>query len=196
MSNVVPLLPRLTVNGAFMAAPGPCGALGLVEVQRRTCGFLAIRPDAILPPAVTAAGFRFGHALLGTSQYTVVQFAFEFYGFARYHLLVRPDHPIVRTVLTRMADSGEFFFFALDGNGTATTFNADLGRGRDTDRAGLKHNLPRILRAETTEAQYHDALTQFRAKPDPPGTLLNWVCRDDERSLDLATDRLEMTPAW
>ena len=72
MSKVYPLLPRLTVNGAFMdeflAAPGPCGALGLVEAQRRTCGFLAIRPDAILTPAVTAAGFRFGHALLDASQ--------------------------------------------------------------------------------------------------------------------------------
>ena len=199
MSHVVPLLPRLTVNGAFMdeflAAPGPCGALGLVEVQRRTCGFLAIRPDAILPPAVTAAGFGFGHALLGTSQYTVVHFAFEFYGFARYHLLVRPDHPIVRTVLTRMVDSGEFFFFALDGNGTATTFNADIGRGRDADRAGLRRNLPRILRAQATEAQYQDALARFRANPDPPGALLHWVCRDDERSLDLTADRLEMTPA-
>ena len=143
-------------------------------MQRRTCGFLAIRPDAILPPTVTAAGFRFGHALLGTSQYTVVHFAFEFYDFARYHLLVRPDHPIVRTVLTRMVDSGEFFFFTLDGNGTATTFNADLGRGHHADRAGLGRNLPRIRRAATTEAQYPDVLARFRAKPDPPGALLHW----------------------
>ena len=114
--------------------------------------------------------------------WTVVHFAFEFYGFARY-------------LLTRMADSGEFFFFALDGNGTATTFNADIGRGRDADRAGLRRNLPRILRAHATEAQYQDALARFRAKPDPPGTLLHWACRDDERSLDLTVDRLEMTPA-
>jgi hypothetical protein len=199
MSHVVPLLPRLTVNSAFMdeflSAPGPCGALGLVEVQRRTCGFLAIRPDDILPPTVTAAGFRFGHSLQGTSQYTVVHFAFEFYGFARYNVLVRPDNPIVRSVLTRMVDSGEFFFFALDGNGSVTTFNADIGRGRHADMAGLQRNLPRILRAQTTEAQYRDALARFRANPDPPGTLLNWVCRDDERYLDLTTDRLEMTPS-
>jgi hypothetical protein len=25
--------------------------------------------------------------------------------------------------------------------------------------------------------------------------LLHWVCRDDERSLDLTADRLDMTPA-
>ena len=132
---------------------------------------------------------------LENNQTEPVPFAFEFYGFARYHLLVRPDHPIVRTVLTWMADSGEFFFFALDGNGTATTFNADLGRGRDADRAGLQRNLPRILRAPATEAQYQDALARFRANPDPPGAVLNWVCRDDARSLDLTTDRLDMTPA-
>ena len=164
-------------------------------MQRRTCGFLAIRPDDILPPAVTAAGFGFGHSLLGTSQYTVVHFAFEFYGFARYNVLVRPDNPIVRSVLTRMVDSGEVFFFALDGNGSATTFNADIGRGRHADMAGLKRNLPRILRAQATEAQYQDALARFRVNPDPPGTLLNWVCRDDERYLDLTTDRLEMVPS-
>lgn len=94
-----------------------------------------------------------------------------------------------------MVDSGEFFFFALDGNRSATTFNADLGRGRDADRAGLRRNLPRILRAATTEAQYQDALARFRANPDPPGTLLNGVCRNDERYLDPIADRLEMTPA-
>ena len=94
-----------------------------------------------------------------------------------------------------MVDSGEFFFFTLDGNGTATTFNADLGRGHHADRAGLGRNLPRIRRAATTEAQYPDVLARFRAKPDPPGALLHWGCRDDERSLDLTEDRLDMTPA-
>ena len=52
MSNVYPLLPRLTVNGAFidefLAAPAPCCALGLVEERKRTCGFLAIRTNEII----------------------------------------------------------------------------------------------------------------------------------------------------
>jgi hypothetical protein len=199
MSNVYPLLPRLTVNGAFidefLAAPVPCFALGLVEVQRRTCGFLAIHPNEIIPPTVTRAGFRFGHSLIGTSHYMVVHFAFEFYDFARYNALVRPDNPIVRTVLSKMVKSGDYFFFALDVNGSATAFNADIGHGGGSDMVGLKHHLPRILRAETTEAQYHDALMRFRANPEPSGTLLNWVCRDDERYLDLTADRLEMVPS-
>lgn len=199
MNKICPLLPRLTINRAFidefLAAPAPCVALGLVEVRRRTRGFLAIHPNETLPPSVTDAGFRFGHSLRGTSHYLVVHFAFEFYDFARYNALVKPNSPIVRRVLSQMVESGEYFFFAIDANGSTTAFNADLGHGSRTDLAGLRHNLPRILRAETTEAQYHDALTQFRANPDPSGTLLNWVCRDDERYLDLTTDRLEMVPS-
>lgn len=199
MSNIYPLLPRLTINGAFMdeflAAPTPCCALGLVEVRQRLCGFLAIRPNETLPPNITDAGFRFGHSLLGTSRYLVVHFAFEFYGFARYNVLVRPDNRIVRTVLSTMVESGDYFFFAIDANGSATAFNAEIGHGGHRDMAGLQRNLPRILRAETTDSQYQEALAPFRAHPKPPGTLLNGVCRDDIRYLDLTTDRLELTPA-
>ena len=199
MSNIYPLLPRLTVNGAFidefLAAPAPCFALGLVEERQRTCGFLAIRPNETIPPSVTVAGFRFGHSLMGTSRYMVVHFAFEFYGFARYNVLVRPDNLIVRTVLSTMVESGDYFFFAIDANGSATAFNAEIGHGGHRDMAGLQRNLPRILRAETTDSQYQEALAQFRANPKPPGALLNWVCQDDIRYLDLTTDRLELTPA-
>jgi hypothetical protein len=45
------------------------------------------------------------------------------------------------------------------------------------------------------DSQYRDALARFLVNPDPPGTLLNGVCRDDERYLDLTTDRLEMVPS-
>lgn len=198
MSHVYPLLPRLTVNGAFLdeflATPEPCCALGLVEARRHTGGLVAIRLIERLPPAVTAAGCRFGHALLRTAHYTVVHFVFEFPGCARYHALVRPDHPTVRAVLTRMVESGEFFFFVLQGGESTAAINADFGRGRPADLAGLQRNLPRILRAETTKAQYEDALTRFRADPKPPGLLLTWVCRD-ERYLDLTTNRLDMVPS-
>ena len=85
MSNIHPLLPRLTVNwsfmSAFLAAPPPCFALGLVEERQRPCGFLAMRPDETIPPDSTEAGFRFGHSLVGTARYEVAHFGFEFYGF-------------------------------------------------------------------------------------------------------------------
>jgi hypothetical protein len=199
MSNVYPLLPRLTVNGAFigefLAAPAPCCALGLVEERKRTCGFLALRTNEIIPPTVTGSGFNFGHSLLGTSRYLVVHFAFEFYGFGRYHVLVKPNNPIVRAVLTAMVEGDAPFFFAISTNGTATAFGGEQGGCGSDTMAALRDNLPRILRSEATDAQYQEALAQFRANPQPPGTLLNWVCRDNIEYLDLSGDRLELSPA-
>jgi hypothetical protein len=63
------------------------------------------------------------------------------------------------------------------------------------DLAGLNTNLPRILRSTTTEAQYDRALAAFVKRPDPPGTLVEWVCRDKVEYLDLSEKRLELTPA-
>jgi hypothetical protein len=91
MSKVYSLLPKLTVNGQFInefiSAQAPCFALGLVEERKRQCGFLALRPNEVIPPEVSSAGFRFGHSLLGTADFEVVHFAFEFYGFETYNLL-------------------------------------------------------------------------------------------------------------
>ena len=198
MSNVYSLRPRLTVNGAFvdefLSAPMPCCALGLVEESKRTCGFLALRTNEFIPPDVTRTGFNFGHSLLGTSRYLVVHFAFEFYGFGRYHVLVQPNNPIVRRVLTTMVEGGAPFFFVVNANGTATAFGGGSGPGGHDGMTALRSNLPRILNSEASDAQYQEALAQFRANPQPPGTLLNWVCRDNVDYLDLSIDRWELSP--
>ena len=116
MSNVTRLLPTLAVNGQlmrdFLAAPAPCFTLGVVEERRRPRGCLALRPAEPIPSEVTAGGFNLGHALLGTPTYEVVQFAFQFYGFETYHVLVNPSNSLAQTVLTSMVESGEYFFFA------------------------------------------------------------------------------------
>jgi hypothetical protein len=117
MSNVVRLLPTLVVNGQlirdFLAAPAPCFTLGVVEERRRQCGFLALRPEEPIPSEIIAGGFNLGHALLGTSAYEVVQFAFQFYGFETYHVLVNPSNSLVKTVLTSMVESGEYFILCV-----------------------------------------------------------------------------------
>jgi len=41
---------------------------------------------------------------------------------------------------------------------------------------------------------FQRALAQFRRRPDPPGQVLNWVCRDNLSYLDLTQNRLEMDP--
>jgi hypothetical protein len=196
MSKVYSLLPKLTVNeqfiNEFISAQAPCFALGLVEERKRQCGFLALRPNEVIPPEVSSAGFRFGHSLLGTADFEVVHFAFEFYGFETYNVLINPNNPAVQTILTTMVESGDYFFFAINSNGTATAFRSEIGQA---DLAGLKTNLRRIRNSTTTDTQYRKALAMFEKNPQPAGTLLNWVCRDNVEYLDLTKDRLELTPA-
>ena len=196
MSQVHPLLPRLTVNRQFMndflSADTPCFALGLVEERKRQCGFLALRPDEIIPPDISNAGFRFGHTLYGNADFEVVHFAFEFYGFKTYNVLVNPNNPLVKAVLTTMIESGDYFFFELNSNGSATAFRSEIVQA---DLAGLKTNFPRIQRSTTSDAQYRKTVSSFEKNPEPPGVMLHWVCRDNVEYLDLTKDRLELTPA-
>jgi hypothetical protein len=103
VSNIWRFLPKLTVNGQFMrdfmAEESPCFALGLVEERKKTCGFLALRPAEVIPPEISGLGFNFGHALLGTTEFEVIQFVFHFYGFETYNMLVNPNNRLVKTVL-------------------------------------------------------------------------------------------------
>ena len=196
MSKIYLLLPKLTVNeqfiNEFISAQAPCFALGLVEERKRQCGFLALRPNEVIPPEVSSVGFRFGHSLLGTADFEVVHFAFEFYGFETYNVLINPNNPAVQTILTTMVESGDYFFFAINSNGNATAFRSEIGQA---DLAGLKTNLRRIRISTTTDTQYRKALAMFEKNPQPAGTLLNWVCRDNVEYLDLTKARLELTPA-
>jgi hypothetical protein len=195
LSNVRPLLPRLIVNGTFirdfLAADAPCFALGVVEERKQQFGFLALRPDVPIPDHATQDGFRLGHSLLGTSTYEVVHFAFEFYGFTTYNVLVNPNNLVVRTILKIMVERPDYFIFVLNASGSATAFRAALDQD---DLAGLKANLPRILRSTTTDPQYQGAVAQFHQHSTLPGRLAPWVCRDNRTYLDLTQDRVELTP--
>jgi hypothetical protein len=154
MSNVSPLLPTLTVHrqfiSDFLSADAPCLALGVVEERKRQCRFLALRPDQVIPPEVSNAGFRFGHALLGTSAFEVALFTFEFYGFQAHNAIVNPNNPLVRAVLKMMAASGDYFFFAVNPNASVTAFRSEIGQ---ENLAGLRTNLPRMLRSTTTSPE-------------------------------------------
>lgn len=195
MRSEQPVRHQLTVNGQFirdfLAAERPCFALGMVEERQRQCGFLALRPPTVIPPAITNAGFRFGHGLLGNADFVVVQFVFAFYGFETYNVLVNPNNLLVQTVLTTMVHSADYFFFALNANRSVTAFRSEIGQD---DLAGLKTNLPRIHQAQTTETQYRHAVALFENNPTPAGALLPWVCHDNVAYLELTTDRLNLNP--
>lgn len=195
MSNVYPLLPRLTVNRQFIddfiTAEAPCCALGLVEERKQTFGVLALRLEMVIPEAYTRTGFSFGHSLYGNADFVVVHFGFHFYQYATFNLLVNPNNPVVRTVLNKMLETGNYFIFAVDPKGSVTAFRSELGQD---DLIELKNNLPRIQNAKTTDAQYRKTVAMFERNPTPSGQMLNWVCRDNADYLDLSQHRLELNP--
>jgi len=196
MNNVHTFVPKLTVNRSFMYgfvdADAPCFALGLVEERKLQCGLLALRPGEPIPPAVSSAGFSFGHSLFGNDDFEVIHFAFQFYGFRTYNVLLNPSNPIVQVVARRMVETGEYFFFALSPEQSVTAFRTEIGK---QDLVGLKLHFRRILDSSTTDAQYQRALTQFRQSLAPTDRLLNWVGRDNRACLDLTHDRLELSPS-
>lgn len=195
MSNVHTLLPKLVVNelliNDFIEADPPCFALGLVEERTRKRGFLALRPNEEIPPECTKHGFRFGHSLIGTSKFVVVQFAFEFYDFKTYNVLLNPSNPLVKTVLTTLVESGDYFFFVFSPSDSVTAFRSEM---EVKDMVGLKTNFPQILSSRTTESQYQLALSAIRDNPSPAGPVVEWVCRDNPEYLDLDKYRMEMNP--
>ncbi len=196
MSNVRQLLPKLALNRRFimefMARTEACCALGVIEERGRVLPLVALRPHCELPLTVTEQGFTFGHSVLGTSAYEVVHFAFTFRDVGTFNVLLNPSDPVVRDVLGRMVELGSFFVLAIDPRDAVTAFLADVG---EAPLAGLIDHQPRLVNSSTTNAQYDQALTQFRIRPEPPGTMLEWVCRGDLGYLNLAEARLELTPA-
>ena len=188
-------LPNLTVNASFfrefLAADAPCCALGMVEVDGAECGLIALRPGKVIPAHITGQGFRFGHGILGNDTFEVVHFAFQFYGFETYNVLLNPANPVVQAVLNRMVTTGDYFFFALDSDQSATAFRSQI---EENNLWGLKALMSRLNQSQTTEAQYQRTWTAFEKNPEPEGMLLTPVCHDNIAYLDLSADRFELTP--
>lgn len=189
------LLPKLTTNrqfvNDFLGAKAPCFAIGMVEEREQALGLFALRPPKAIPQEVMAPGFNCGHSLLGNADFEVVHFAFEFYGFATYNVLLNPNNPLVQAVLAAMLDSGEYFFLAVMPDQGVTAFRSDIGQENLTV---LKDNWTRIQGSTTNDVQYQKALREFQEHPYPPGQMLSWVCRDNLEYLDLTKDRMELRP--
>lgn len=193
--KVMTFRPRMTVNrrfmSQFMAADAPCFALGFVEEQQRVSGFLGLRLDPPVPRHVTDIGLRLGQGLIGTREFEVILLTFEFYGHGIYHALVNPNNPLARAVLACMVQRRDYVFFSINANsdGAASVFRSPL------EVAGFAANFPRIERSTTTEEQYARTIKSFSQHPEPPGVLLQWVCRDNLDALDLDHHRLDLIPS-
>ena len=186
MGEVFNYLPRLTVNELLirdlMSAQSPCFALGYVEDRKEKRGFIAVRPEEPIPYQVTRKGMNFGHSILGTSKYKVLHFAFEFYGHATYHGLVPAGNPIVQAVISTMLETQDYFFFAINPDQTLTIFRSQL---EYHDLAGLRTNRKQLGEEYCSEEHYERAVSAFTEKPNPPGKVMTWTCRNNWDYLDL-----------
>ena len=195
MGTIHRLLTRLTLNRRFVedfiSADMPCFAMGVVEERKLPHGFLALRTAETLPSDISRGGFNFGHSVLGNSKFEVVHFVFEFYNFHTFNVLVNPNNVLVQSVLSMMIESGEYFFFALGRSGSVTAFKSEM---QQDNLSGIKANLHRIKGSKTTDLQYARAISSFAENPEPAGTMLNWVCRDNAEYLDLTDDTIELNP--
>ena len=185
--------PILSISRAFMDdfldSQPPCFALGMINIEGDHSGFLAMRPKQPIPSDTTAAGFNFGHALLGFDNTVLCQFVFDFYEHSRYSALVNPAVPTVRHIIETMVERGDYMFFNLNPGDKVQAF-----RAADRNLAGMADNLPRMQAATTTDEEYEKGVRAFRKNPDPPGEVLNWVCRDNPDYLDLTDDTISLTP--
>ncbi len=190
------MLPKLALNRQFMSdfitAELPCCALGMIEERNEQRGLLALRLNDTIPHEVLNKGFRFGHTLLGTSLYEVVHFAFEFYDYKVYNVLINPNDPMVQKVLDMMIESRDYFILLINKNNNVTAFRSDISEEALTV---LKDNMFRIKNSMTTDLEYQRALAGFKRNPQPSGEVLNWVCRNNMAYLDINKDRLELSPS-
>ncbi|SDQ37038.1 hypothetical protein [Pseudovibrio sp. Tun.PSC04-5.I4] len=189
-------LPSLVLNrsfiGDFTKAPAPCFALGFVEVEGRRTGFLAMRPDRVIPPAALADGIGFGHRLSEIQDHTLCQFVFNIYGFGQYSTLVNPANLMVRHVLEVMLERKDYFFLIVSSDNSVSVFRSNLG---EIDLAGLRENLPVMKSATTSELAYERGVRAFLRSPEPPSVHLNWVCRDNPEYVNVNEDPLVLTSA-
>ena len=195
MGDVHVLVPKLTLNSLFvcdlMAATAPCFALGYVEERGSLSGFLALRPAQPIPTSVGERGFSLGHCVLGLQGSPVLKFTFAFYDHACYHALVNPGNPIVQAVLSTMVETEDYFFFAINPDQTVTAFRSQL---ESDNLVGLRTNLEHFGRVTCLPAQYEKACRAFSKNPQPPGQIMEWVCRDNPDYLDLRQHRMELNP--
>lgn len=182
-------LPELILHRKFMSdfasAQAPCFAMGLVEADGEETGFLAMRPEKAIPSEFLAMGMAFGHRISAFEGDMLCQFVFSVYGYEQYSVLVNPANRQVRDVLDIMVSQRDYFFFILNPDGKASAFRSNLD---EANLAGLSDTLPQMYAANTPHETYERAVTAFRKAPDPSGSVLSWVCRNDPTYLRLDSD--------
>lgn len=190
-------LPPLTLNRQFISdfsdAAAPCCALGLVKTADTVTGFFAVKPEPAIPSHVLGLGIGFGHRMIPSrASGTLCQFAFNFYGFAQYSVLVNPSNPLALRAVETMVEQKDYFFFILSPDDRVSAFRSELD---DANLVGMRDNIPEMRASGMSGAQYERAAQAFCQAPDPANMkILDWVCRDDPAYLDLENDIIDLPP--
>ena len=92
---------------------------------------------------------------------------------------------MVQAVITRMLATEDYFFFAINPDQAVTAFRSRLESG---DLAGLRANQERFKDAHCPSTEYERAVVAFAKKPDPPGQVMEWVCRQSRCNMGLKQD--------
>lgn len=195
MGNIHNFLPRLIINELLirdlMAAQTPCFALGYVEENGVNRGFIAIRPKKSIPNEITQKGMNFGHSVLGINQDKVLHFAFEFYDNETYHGLVPVGNPIAQAVISTMLETQDYFFFAINPDQSVSAFRSEF---KTSNLSGLGANQKQFGEGNCPSEQYEKIIETFTKKPEPPGIVMNWICRTNWDYLNLKKYPLELNP--
>jgi len=190
-------LPPLTLNrqfiGDFSDAAAPCCALGLVKSASTVTGFFAVKPEPAIPNHVLGLGIGFGHRMIAAhDNSSVCQFAFNFYGFAQYSVLVNPSNGLALKAMETMVEQKDYFFFILSPDDRVSAFRSELD---DENLAGMRDSIPMMRSATTSEVAFEQAVSAFSRAPDPANMkILNWVCRDNPTYFDLEGDTIDLPP--
>lgn len=183
-------LSRQFIND-FTEADAPCCALGLVRSGDTVTGFIAMKPKSVVPRNVLSLGIGFGHRMLTTpDDKPVCQFAFNFYGYEQYTVLVNPSNSLALKAIETMVEQRDYFFFIVNPDDRVSAFRSDLG---EENLAGMRDSLPLMRNIQTPQASYENSVRVFRQTPNPPEMrILDWVCRDNPAYLDLEDDTVDL----
>jgi hypothetical protein len=194
---MVHFLPALTFNSFFISefaeSDHLSAAVGIVEEHGVQKGFMAFKPDRVIPGEFTQKGINFGHQLIGSSleKVSAVRFSVEIYNYKQFHLFMNPNSTLVRKVLHLINDSNEIFHFIFNDRGLLT-FKDEI---EGNSKYWFNRNLAVIDEADTTEEEYLKVLKA--AEKETEGTHLNWICRNNMKYMDLSDEkyRYELKPA-
>jgi hypothetical protein len=153
MQFLAPLIFNKFFISEFIKADHSSAAIGILEEFGIQRGFIAIKPESLIPDKFTRNGINFGHQLLGdnhNTKSTMIRFTIKIYNYKEYHFFLNPNNDLVRKILHIMNDSGEIFQFIFNETGLLAFRDKIDG----DSKYWFNRNLKTIDKAENTEEEY------------------------------------------